>query len=307
MGYIGKELTKGAFKLITLGASFNGSTTAFTMSEAAGNANNLLVILGGVLQHWGEAYTVSGTTITFSSAPAASTTIKILKLGDTYDMGQAGSLKPEAVSGLTNITTLADADEFLVHDATDNQLKAVVKSSMPAGAWTFLESDSQISSFVSSVEFQLSDRTDYDVFRIMFYALEQNTNDNYIGLQFKVGGSYATSSYYGGTSGDYSGSSNGTATNTATDSVRLVYGIKNDQDYPNNGFIDIYNPHNTDSYKSAGGMFFGPTATGSNAMTRGTIGGYYYGSTGAITHVKFIGQSSSTFKGKFFFYGLKTS
>ena len=152
MGYIGKALTKGAFRLITLGASFNGSTTAFTMSEAAGNANNLIVILGGVLQHWGEAYTVSGTTITFSSAPATSTTIKILKLGDTYDMGQAGSLKPEAVSGLTNITTLADADEFLVHDATDNQLKAVVKSSMPAGTWTQLATAtaSSVSSIVLS-------------------------------------------------------------------------------------------------------------------------------------------------------------
>ena len=56
------------------------------MSESVPSERVLMVILSGVLQHWGEAFTVSGTTLTFSSAPAASETIKILKLGDTLNI-----------------------------------------------------------------------------------------------------------------------------------------------------------------------------------------------------------------------------
>ena len=86
MPYVGRQLQTGEYKLITLSESFNGSRVDFTMSESVPSERVLMVILSGVLQHWGEAFTVSGTTLTFSSAPAASETIKILKLGDTLNI-----------------------------------------------------------------------------------------------------------------------------------------------------------------------------------------------------------------------------
>lgn len=87
MPYVGRSLNTGEFKVITLSESFDGNRVDFTMSESVGNVNQLIVILSGVVQHWTDAFTVSGTTLTFSSAPSNGETIKILKLGDTNDIG----------------------------------------------------------------------------------------------------------------------------------------------------------------------------------------------------------------------------
>ena len=81
MPYVGRPIDAGDFKVITLTESFDGNRVDFTMSESVGTVNQLVVIFSGVVQHWTDAFTVSGTTLTFSSAPASGETIKILKLG----------------------------------------------------------------------------------------------------------------------------------------------------------------------------------------------------------------------------------
>ena len=87
MPYIGRSINTGEFKIITLSESFDGSRVDFTMSESVGNVNQLIVILSGIVQHWSDAFTISNNILTFSSAPASGETIKILKLGDTNDIG----------------------------------------------------------------------------------------------------------------------------------------------------------------------------------------------------------------------------
>ena len=79
--YLGEQPAVGTFDLITLSQSFDGSRTAFTMSKSVGTANQLMIVLNGVTQHWGEAFTVSGTTLTFTSAPASGSAVKILDFG----------------------------------------------------------------------------------------------------------------------------------------------------------------------------------------------------------------------------------
>jgi len=66
MAYIG-NLPKNALFLFD---SFNGndSDVAFTMKTAPGTAASILVFIDGVRQST-EAFTLSGTTITFDSAP----------------------------------------------------------------------------------------------------------------------------------------------------------------------------------------------------------------------------------------------
>ena len=55
----------------------DGSTTAFTLTQvpSAGNAANFMVFVDNVYQRYGSsyAYTVNGTTITFTSAPPSGT------------------------------------------------------------------------------------------------------------------------------------------------------------------------------------------------------------------------------------------
>ena len=79
MAYIGRgiELGQHIKQTITTG---NGSLTAFAMDLNA-SQNSLLVVYGNVIQEPGVGYTVSGTTITFTSAPAASTSLYIIYLG----------------------------------------------------------------------------------------------------------------------------------------------------------------------------------------------------------------------------------
>ena len=48
----------------------DGSTTAFTLSQSVSNVNNLIVFIDGVYQVPTAAYTVSGTTLTMTAAPA---------------------------------------------------------------------------------------------------------------------------------------------------------------------------------------------------------------------------------------------
>ena len=115
MPYVGRGLQTGEYKLITLSESFDGSRTAFTMSESVPSERVLMVILSGVLQHWGESFTVSGTTLTFTGPPSSGETIKILKLGDTLNIATPS----QNTVGVAQLSTagIAAGKVFKVNDA----------------------------------------------------------------------------------------------------------------------------------------------------------------------------------------------
>ena len=94
MPYIGYSPTNaGSFiQIDDFSSSFNGSTTAFTMQigsvDITPNLNNLLVTLDGVLQHEEDAYTISGSTINFDSAPPSGASAYIILMGQSASVGQ---------------------------------------------------------------------------------------------------------------------------------------------------------------------------------------------------------------------------
>lgn len=59
----------------TPSGTINGSNTAFTLSYTPSNPNGVIVVLNGVVQYNGTDYTISGTTITFTTAPVSGSTI----------------------------------------------------------------------------------------------------------------------------------------------------------------------------------------------------------------------------------------
>ena len=79
MAYIGRGHQLGQHIKQTI-TTANGVLTAFVMDLNA-SQNSLLVVYGNVIQEPGVAYTVTGTTITFTSAPASGTTLYIIYLG----------------------------------------------------------------------------------------------------------------------------------------------------------------------------------------------------------------------------------
>ena len=66
----------GATSVSLTEATGDGSTTAFTLSTAPGSENNTQVFIDGVYQEKGT-YAVSGTTLTFSTAPPNGSSVEV--------------------------------------------------------------------------------------------------------------------------------------------------------------------------------------------------------------------------------------
>lgn len=69
MAYIGNTATTQAFTAAVDYFSGNGSTTAFTLSRPVASVYQVEAVINNVPQDPATAYTVSGSTITFTSAP----------------------------------------------------------------------------------------------------------------------------------------------------------------------------------------------------------------------------------------------
>ena len=87
MSYIGRGLQSGAFRqLDDISSGFDGSDTTHTMqvnstNVTVGDVNQILLSLGGVTQKPGTDFTVSSSTLTFTTAPAANTSFFAILLG----------------------------------------------------------------------------------------------------------------------------------------------------------------------------------------------------------------------------------
>ena len=66
-----------ALKPTTTNATGDGSTVAFTLTNINNDVDSIMVFLNGVLQRPTTDYTVSGTTLTFGTAPANADAITI--------------------------------------------------------------------------------------------------------------------------------------------------------------------------------------------------------------------------------------
>ena len=97
--------TAGSDFTVIATQTFNGdnSTVAFTLSEAQTTAS-CIVSINGVVQLPTTAYAVSGTTLTFTEAPASGDVIEVRKLTTT-----------------TTITSLANAQSTAIIECKDGQ------------------------------------------------------------------------------------------------------------------------------------------------------------------------------------------
>jgi hypothetical protein len=69
----------------------NGTTTAFTLNNNPGSAAALIVRINGAVQTPGTDFNVSGTTLTFTDAPPAGTTIVVQDFGAAVPVGTAAA------------------------------------------------------------------------------------------------------------------------------------------------------------------------------------------------------------------------
>jgi hypothetical protein len=107
--------------------SGDGSDVTFTLSLNPTHENNTQVYVDGVYQ-FKNTYAVSGTTLTFSSAPPNGSSIEVMTHTQTT-INNAAGLAPGAISGLSQVT-IAAADHLMFFDATDNTLKKGLASDL---------------------------------------------------------------------------------------------------------------------------------------------------------------------------------
>ena len=91
MPYVGPQPKLGRNREVDdISSGFNGSTTAFTLQVSGSNvspgtANDIYVSLGGVIQNPNQDFTIAGSTITFTTAPASGLSFFAVVLGQSVD------------------------------------------------------------------------------------------------------------------------------------------------------------------------------------------------------------------------------
>ena len=107
MAYIGRDIQYGVLDKQSF--TTNSSTTVFTLDSGVKDAKSLLVSVGGVIQEPDVAYTASGTTLTFSTAPATGMVAYAIYLGKTLESGGRDQItfQNETGDGTTTPFTLS--------------------------------------------------------------------------------------------------------------------------------------------------------------------------------------------------------
>ena len=111
MAYLGKEAINRSTGNSKDSFSGDGSETAFTMSRTVLLATDIEVFIANVQQEPTTAYTVSGTTLTFSSAPANGTNnvYVIHRSGNndsmTIQSGISATLSDATISGTLTVSS----------------------------------------------------------------------------------------------------------------------------------------------------------------------------------------------------------
>src|SRR5210317_1985965 len=85
MPFLGKSPTAGFASIVKDDLTPDGSTTAFTLSKQVASANDIAVFVGNVRQEPTDAYSVSGTTLTMTAAPASGVNFYVLHIAGTLE------------------------------------------------------------------------------------------------------------------------------------------------------------------------------------------------------------------------------
>ena len=106
MAFIGNNLTISQYAPQIAYFSGNASTTAFTLPQAVVSAAQILVVVANVPQNPSSAYTVSGTTLTFTSAPPTGTNnvwVEYTSLQTNTIAPSAGTVQTSSFGSVTSI------------------------------------------------------------------------------------------------------------------------------------------------------------------------------------------------------------
>ena len=202
MSYIGRDLRAGAFRqLDDISSGFDGSTTGFTMQVNSGNVqlgdvNQILLSLGGVIQKPGTDFTISTSTLTFTTAPAANTSFFAILLGS--DNGGTVTPTDGSVTGDKIASNLAIATNVSITTADNTDTLSLISTDADANAGPILRlfrnsaspaDDDVAGSIVFSGEDDGGNETDYASIKVITEDVTNGTEDGRLSFNIIDGGS----------------------------------------------------------------------------------------------------------------------
>jgi len=204
MSYIGRDLRAGAFRqLDDISSGFDGSTTGFTMQVNSGNVqlgdvNQILLSLGGVIQKPGTDFTISTSTLTFTTAPAANTSFFAILLGS--DNGGTVTPTDGSVTGdkIDTSSELSIATNVSITTADNTDTLSLISTDADANAGPILRlfrnsaspaDDDVAGSIVFSGEDDNGNETDYATIKVITEDVTNGTEDGRLSFNIIDGGS----------------------------------------------------------------------------------------------------------------------
>ena len=149
--------------------SGNGSTTAFTLSADPGTENNTQVYIDGVYQ-FKNTYTVSGTTLTFDTAPANGASIEIIAITagsvnvPTDDSVSTAKIQNNAVTADKIVANAVGISELNVSDGSNGQA-LVTNGSGTLSFATISSTPTSIADADADTKVQVEEGSDDDTIR----------------------------------------------------------------------------------------------------------------------------------------------
>jgi len=207
MSYIGRQPTVGNFQICDAISVVNGQA-AYTMQVGSVNvlpetANHMIVSLNGVIQKPNSSFTVSGSTITFSSNLATGDVIDFIQiLGDVLDLGvPSDGTVTESKIGSNAVTSakmfsgfangITEADQWRLTTTTNSGTDAVVSSNWErvdtdgyGKIGTGLTNSSGVFSFASTGIYLILFQANYTIGSgdpSAFFILQTTTNNSTYG------------------------------------------------------------------------------------------------------------------------------
>jgi hypothetical protein len=138
MAYIGRQNLGGAYRqLDDISSGFDGSDTTHTMqvnsqNVTVGDVNQIILSLGGVIQKPGTDFTVSGSVLTFTTAPAANTSFFAILLGS--DNGGTVTPTDGSVTGDKIASDLSIATNVRITTADNTDTLSLISTDADANA-----------------------------------------------------------------------------------------------------------------------------------------------------------------------------
>ncbi len=342
MAYIGTKPTIGNFQICDAISVVNGQA-AYTMQVGSVNvipqsANHMIVSLNGTIQKPNSSYTVSGSTITFSSNLATGDVIDFIQiLGDVLDLGvPSDATVTTAKLGDSSVTTAKLNDSAVtttkLNDASVSLAKLTATGTKSSS--TFLRGDNTfaeagggdfiklatttISSGVNSISFDGIFSSTYSHYQFIGTGLVHNEawNSSHNGMRMRIRQSDAdkTDSNYMWVMNDatiiHSGSTNHSAEGSYSDSrIQITRHQTTGNNFQTSFIVDVHNPLDTAKYKSinwsSSHIYLHDGNTGNRYFHSCPGSAVYRSNTSAYSGVTFFAASGDITAGSISVYGTK--